>query len=128
MTTPPAAQLHQHPHELTYCLPPPKQTNNVLRRLAAEFLTALARRKNTGVPSVTVWGSLDIPDTIDGECGGSHALLLAATAGWGDSPARQEPAPSPLLAQIVRVSARRIDRRPKLACVRRISSGVGFRL
>ncbi|CAN0318710.1 unnamed protein product, partial [Ectocarpus fasciculatus] len=77
------------------------------RRLAADFLTGLARRPRTGSAAVASWASLRVPppDTDHDERGGGSQNLLAA-AGWGgeSSPPRHlsEPEPAPLLGMIVR--------------------------
>ncbi|CAN0451645.1 unnamed protein product, partial [Ectocarpus sp. 12 AP-2014] len=77
------------------------------RRLAAEFLTGLARRPRTGSAAVASWASLHVPppESDHDELGGGSQNLLAA-AGWGgdSSPAQHlcEPEPAPLLGMIVR--------------------------
>ncbi|CAB1102286.1 unnamed protein product [Ectocarpus sp. CCAP 1310/34] len=77
------------------------------RRLAAEFLTGLARRPRTGSAAVASWASLHVPPPVSDhyELGGGSQNLLAA-AGWGgeSSPAQHlsEPEPTPLLGMIVR--------------------------
>ncbi|CAM9944307.1 unnamed protein product, partial [Ectocarpus sp. 4 AP-2014] len=77
------------------------------RRLAAEFLTGLARRPRTGSAAVASWASLHVPppESDHDELGGGSQNLLAA-AGWGgeSSPGQHlsEPEPAPLLGMIVR--------------------------
>ncbi|CAM9479583.1 unnamed protein product [Scytosiphon promiscuus] len=81
------------------------------RRLAADFLTAVARRRGISNAAVAAWENLHVPlaatDSERRGGGGGGSPNFLAAAGWGDLPARSSgPGSAPLLAQIVRALAR----------------------